>query len=151
MENAFKERLQNLVRNTSVHKENRVEENTAFQSNFEEKFSEISNNILSPLIKSINHEIASSGSIINLITNENILNNKVDNRFFAQITYFKNNKNINILEAPYLLVEGYPTSGTIRIVESKNSQPGKELKIEEVKEDDFEQVLFNFLEKNLTK
>ena len=113
---------------------------------FIEKFNSLDTNIIDPVVASINRDLRDEGLSLSLaIFSDKQLKDKGNNRKFYQIVLKNSKKRFNILASPYLLIEGYPNSGQVRITQSSSSNEGEILNVDNLNDNLFKSSLASFL------
>lgn len=71
------------------------------------------------------------------------------NRKSMQLVLKEPNTPVNLLEAPYLLVEGFVNNGDVRFVSGGSVDPGKTINVAKVSPDLLRLEISNFLQKSI--
>lgn len=124
MSGEIEQRLAQLAQRVAGRKLPVKEQANTFEA-FREDFNSFKEKVLNPAVEKINVALNSSGSVVDVVTS-----NPDSSRFFtAQLIFHDATRPGNLLSDPYVLVEGYPQSGEVRIVEGDSAEPGSRLSI----------------------
>jgi hypothetical protein len=111
-------------------------------SEFEKKFELLSNDVVKSSITEVNTLIKPIGS---LAIADNI---GFNGNYIIHISFIsKENKSGNVLEAPYLVFEGYPKMNRIRVFDNFTKSEGEKYKIEEMNKNVIQRTVVSFLQK----
>lgn len=103
-------------------------ENEKTSTEFEKKFENVFDNIIQST-QEINEKLASENIKLEVI---NGVDNEFSNRKALQVFLSHEDNQLNVLESPYLLIEGYSNQGSVRIVTKGASDNGLETNINDI-------------------
>lgn len=146
----FKERIKQIVEKMPETEGvvSEEQEKEIRMKDFEQKFNEMNEKLLLPLVNAVNEEIAVKGNRLEVVTQEEAAYVKSKNRFFSQVSLYNSSlKNQSIISAPYLLIEGYPFLGKVKIMKGLSTENGTEIGIDEITQEVLEDHLADFLDR----
>lgn len=124
--------LNKLLREIEAAKVQIEDATAAEQDAFDMKFDNLDVKI-KPLVLKINQQLEGKRRL-HLFTDKK-LKESDSNRKFFQIVFSDDPNYADVLHSPYLLIEGYPKSGKVRIIQSNAEEEGNTIDVEKVNED----------------
>ena len=121
MDNNFDQKLDGLkdLYQKKVKDEKKPE--NSFEDDFAIQFDHINHDLISPVVESVNEKFNGLGYNLEVVPSSEAYS---DVRKAVQIILTSPEKHIDFLTDPYILVEGYPRSGSVRIAASGSTNQG---------------------------
>ena len=140
--NSILEELNEIFQSQSISQPPVIKiENPGFTDNFKQ----ILSSQIRPLVVKFNDHL--KGRRLFILSDEAMKTNS-SNRKFIQVVLSPNPDHPDVIRDPYLLIEGYPQSGQVRISQSNADTEGKVLAVEGVTQNILETSVFSFLKES---
>ncbi len=114
-------------------------------SDFSTRFDELNTEVIAPIVETVNLKIGPSYNLEVINSPEEVS----DIRKSVQIILTKEGKNFNILGEQYLLIEGYPKSGNVRIATSGSTENGETRPVSKVDPSIIQSELLQMIKKSI--
>jgi len=114
----------------------------SFENDFSIQFEHINHDFISPTVATVNNKFQGLGYCLEIVPSPDIYS---DIRKAVQIVLTSNKNDIDFLKDPYILVEGFPKSGSVRIATSGSTDSGIIRPAKEVDKSLIETSIFDFL------
>lgn len=136
----LKQKLENRKKIKETNAEHRQEEEKKVQE-FNERFEALYDSLLHSA-KELNEELSPAHLKLDVVRNVDF---ETANRKAIQVVLSEEDKKINLLEDPYLLIEGYANEGQVRIVKGGATDTGEIKDVNNISEEVLQSKLSNFL------